>query len=70
MEDTTNKSLEERIEDATESASEVFWRVIAKHFPEITTGDASVDEVLAWENAAKTAVRKWYEGNKPKTVTE
>jgi len=69
MNDYENISLaddSERLEEAIHLATETFWFSISESYPEIKTGDVSLDEVLDFENAMKEAVKKWVKNNEPK----
>lgn len=63
-----NKS--ERIENAMEKASQAFWAVIAKSFPEITTGDFPVDAANQFEHACRQAVTIWIDSNTEDTTPD
>ncbi len=67
--DYDNVSLvddDERLEEALHLATETFWFSIAESYPEIKTGDVSLDEVLSFEAAMKESVKKWVRNNEPK----
>ncbi len=53
----------ERLEEALHLAVETFWFSIAESYPEIKTGDVSLDEVLNFENAMELAVTQWLNNN-------
>jgi hypothetical protein len=40
-----------------------FWQVIAKRFPEATTGDLFIDRDIALTMAAIAAVAEWIDNN-------
>jgi len=56
----------ERMEEALHLAAETFWFSIAESYPEIKTGDVSLDEVLNFEKAMKASVKRWVINNEPK----
>lgn len=51
--------------DLLQRANEAFWEVIAKEFPEATTGDFPPDATFDWDLATEKAVRLWIWGNVP-----
>lgn len=44
-------------------AQDAFWAVVAREFPEITTGDFSPDATLAFDDACEKAVLIWIQSN-------
>jgi hypothetical protein len=54
-----------QIDLAISDAQEAFWAEIAKHYPEITTGDFPPDAHAAFERACSEAAAVWVEGNSP-----
>jgi hypothetical protein len=60
-----NKQIEKRIKDAVEKAQFEFWAVIAKEFPEVTTGDYPPDATMQFDGECLQAVTKWIEFNGP-----
>lgn len=61
----TTLTKEPRFEDALEAAAGAFWAEVAKHYPEITTGDMSPQEVFFSYNAQKRMLSSWLESNMP-----
>lgn len=58
--------VDARFDEVTEKAIEAFWEVVSDHFaPEIEVGDEDPSTSFALEQAARTAIRHWYENNKP-----
>ncbi len=53
----------ERIEEAVEDGAKAFWAIIAKRFPEATSGDFPPDAELALTTALEKAVRVWLDFN-------
>ncbi|MFG1872112.1 hypothetical protein [Micromonospora arborensis] len=54
-----------RLAEAVEAAGEAFWAEIAKHFPEVTSGDFGPDETITFERAQHAAVSLWLYYNAP-----
>lgn len=54
-----------KINSAAEDAMEAFWAAVAKHFPEIGTGDFSPIAEKTFTDAAKNAIVSWIEENEP-----
>jgi hypothetical protein len=54
------------LKSITEDASDAFWAVIVKNFPEATTGDLSPLTTFAFDQAAEAAVEEWVWANVPK----
>jgi hypothetical protein len=54
---------DERITEAVEDGVEAFWAVIAKQFPEVTSGDFPPDAEFALTKALEEAVRVWLDAN-------
>jgi hypothetical protein len=54
---------DERITAAVEDGAEAFWAVIAKQFPEATSGDFPPDAEYALTKALEEAVRVWLDAN-------
>lgn len=57
----------ERIREATEGAMEAFWAVIARKFPEASTGDLDPAASTAFDDAVDNVVWAWVEANVPDT---
>ena len=55
----------EKVAEAVREANLAFWHVVAKHFPDVKSGDMELMDILAFDTAQKTAVEKWLEQNKP-----
>jgi hypothetical protein len=53
----------ERIEEVREKALEAFWEVVAKSFPQISTGDFPPEEVMRQNEEAQRAIELWVEFN-------
>jgi hypothetical protein len=53
------------LESLVEDASDVFWSVVADHYPPARTGDLSPSRTIAFENAAAEAVHEWIGNNAP-----
>ena len=47
---------DEKINEASRKAHDAFWDVIAKHYPEIKTDDADINEALKLGEAMDRAV--------------
>ena len=60
----------ERLNKALEAADLVFWEVIAKHYPEATSGDLDPGAIQAHGDACKRAVLAWFDYNLPADVGE
>jgi hypothetical protein len=56
------------IEQLTRDAFDAFWGVIAKHFPEVKTGDLSPETTIRLTIAAEDAVREWVRRNARKRL--
>lgn len=54
-----------RLADAVEAAGEAFWAEIAKHYPEVNSGDFGPEETVTLERALHGAVSLWLHYNKP-----
>lgn len=46
-------------------ALDAFWGVVARSFPEATTGDLSIDRDIALSMAATAAIAEWVANNVP-----
>lgn len=57
-----------RLDLAIREADDAFWNTIAKHYPEVKTGDFGPGETLAWQTAMEVAVETWLSNNQ--RVTE
>lgn len=55
-----------RILDASNEAQAAFWKVVAKHFPESTTGDFDPVAFLRFDVHCQNAVTHWVDCNFPK----
>jgi hypothetical protein len=53
------------LESVTEKALDEFWSIIAREFPEATSGDLSVEATVNLENTAKRAIAVWISNNVP-----
>jgi hypothetical protein len=51
------------IDALIEKAEDAFWRVVADHFPAVTTGDLSPSTTAVFSSAAEAAVTEWIELN-------
>jgi len=49
----------------TDQALDAFWQVIAKRYPEATTGDLSPWCTIGLQDAAEDAVNEWLDNNVP-----
>ena len=58
-----------RVAKAVNDAQLVFWKEIAKQFPEITTGDFGCGETVQFELACREAVGLWVYLNKYRSGT-
>jgi hypothetical protein len=54
-----------RVEKAVQDADYEFWQVIARAFPEITTGDLAIDVTIDLQNMMIFAVEQWLDSNTP-----
>ena len=66
------KYLNERMDDKEQKIDEIFlnaddsfWSTVAHYVPEATGGDFPPDAMMAWEEAAKEAIRTWMMYNVP-----
>jgi hypothetical protein len=57
---------DEKLDKIIEKASDEFWKVIVKEFPEVKTGDYSPELTWAWNADCKNAVKWWLFWNHPK----
>lgn len=55
---------ERRIVVATAHAEHIFWDAVAYEFPEISTGDLSPEDSVAFNVACQSVVRAWLEANR------
>lgn len=60
--------LQDRINTAMQAADDAFWAVVAKHFPEIKTGDFDPWEAFQRDDKNRRDIRHWYEGNRKEEV--
>lgn len=56
--------LRVRIDNAVRHGVDLFWGSIAKAFPEIKSGDLTLDAIQAIENTAQDVVQDWYNTNR------
>jgi hypothetical protein len=56
----------QHLETAVEKAMDAFWQIIVEHYPTAESGDLSPLTHLAFDEAARTAVAEWVNGNVPK----
>lgn len=61
--------MSDRIAAARHAAESAFWSVIARHFPEASAGDFSVEATDVFGEACLDAVRTWVETNVPRAVS-
>jgi hypothetical protein len=54
-----------RVKEAAEAAGLAFWGEIAKHFPEVKTGDLDPGSVRKFSEACEEVVTDWYDCNDP-----
>jgi hypothetical protein len=57
-------------EQLIHEALDAFWEVVAKRFPEATTGDLCPLTALAFDQAAEAAVTQWIGKNVPSQPAE
>lgn len=57
-----------RIAKAAAHATENFWGEFASHFPEVTTGDMSPEDCVAFDWAVTKATSAWVTANTPNTI--
>lgn len=60
--------MTKRVDKAVEEASEAFWAVIAKSFPEAKTGDLDPLADLAFSMNTREIVGQWVVANVPGKV--
>ena len=53
------------LQSLIDQAFDAFWGVIAKRFPEATTGDLSPWATIRLDDAAHVAVSEWIHNNVP-----
>lgn len=61
--ESATQGIEQRIEQVVEAAQDAFWAEMQKHFPTAKTGDFSVDAACVFDEACKTAIRRWLSSN-------
>jgi len=57
--------LNNKMENVLEAAQIAFWEVIAKNYPEVTSGDFPPDAGFAFDKSCKDALEIWLECNHP-----
>jgi hypothetical protein len=50
-----------------DKALDAFWHVIAKHYPQATSGDLSPWCAISLQDAAEDAIEEWIDNNVPAT---
>lgn len=55
--------MSEKINDVVEKASMSFWATVAEHFPEIKSGDLSIEMTLEIQEVMQRAVTEWVDTN-------
>jgi len=53
------------IDSIAEDAMLAFWAVVAKRFPDATSGDLSIERTVALTITAEAAIREWVQNNVP-----
>src|SRR5688572_23046633 len=53
------------IDSIAEDAMLAFWAVVAKRFPDATSGDLSIERTVALTMTAHAAIREWVQNNVP-----
>lgn len=53
----------EKLNKVYEAASAAFWDVVARSFPEITSGDVAPEMEFEMEIHMKTWIEHWVDGN-------
>jgi hypothetical protein len=59
------RDLESDIRMVAEAAQEAFWKVVARMFPEIKTGDLDIGASVEFTDACRRVVGLWVETNTP-----
>ena len=59
-----------KLEKAVQAADYEFWKEIAKHYPEIETGDLCFSVVIRLTLEQEKAVKAWIEMNSTETTQE
>lgn len=54
---------EEELGIIIQEAQDAFFGVVAKHWPEVKTGDFPPDAQLTFDNACRGAIEIWLESN-------
>lgn len=62
------RERDDKLQGVVTEAQKAFWRVVAKKYPDITTGDLPPDITAVFDVACEEVVRIWTEGNKRKEV--
>jgi protein-tyrosine phosphatase len=59
------KTKREKLERVADEGFHSFWQEIAKHYPEVTTGDFPPDAHFTFAAACEDALQTWLDWNHP-----
>ena len=60
----TQRTEEQRFQDAIDDAEQAFWCAFGKHYPEVKTGDLSPLVAIGLQQQMEFAAQTWLETNR------